>query len=192
MRYHPQRIIIVGTSGSGKTTLAKALAARLGLEHVELDALHWEPNWQEASTETLIERVGSATAGGHWVIDGNYDKLRELTWRRADTIIWLDYSLPVTFGRVVKRTFKRLVSRQVLWSGNRESLWKTLFSRHSILFWTLTSHRRNQQRYARLLTDVRYRHLETWRFSSPGETDIWLAELDSVLAEFQDPVAMRR
>ncbi len=40
-----QRIAIVGTTGSGKTTLAQQLSQRINVPHIELDALHWEPNW---------------------------------------------------------------------------------------------------------------------------------------------------
>ncbi|WP_205370744.1 MULTISPECIES: AAA family ATPase [Thermoleptolyngbya] len=39
-----QRIAIVGTSGTGKTTLAQQVGRQLGIAHIELDALHWEPN----------------------------------------------------------------------------------------------------------------------------------------------------
>ncbi len=40
-----RRIVVIGTSGSGKTTLARELAGRLNVPHIELDALHWKPNW---------------------------------------------------------------------------------------------------------------------------------------------------
>lgn len=41
---HAQRIVVIGSTGSGKTTLANQLAHTLNLPHIELDALHWEPN----------------------------------------------------------------------------------------------------------------------------------------------------
>ena len=40
-----RRVNVVGTSASGKTTFARALAERLGVRHVELDALHWQSGW---------------------------------------------------------------------------------------------------------------------------------------------------
>ena len=52
----PRRIAVVGTSGSGKTTLARRLAQRLGIPHVELDALHWEPDWTPAPRDVSRAR----------------------------------------------------------------------------------------------------------------------------------------
>lgn len=43
-----RRIVIIGTTSSGKSTLAEKLAQTLGLDFIELDALHWEPDWVAA------------------------------------------------------------------------------------------------------------------------------------------------
>jgi adenylate kinase family enzyme len=68
----PSRINVVGTSGNGKTTFSRALAARLGVPYVELDALNHGPNWAEASDEDFRRRVAAAIQGRDgWVVDGN-------------------------------------------------------------------------------------------------------------------------
>ena len=58
-----QRIVIVGPTGSGKSTLGAELARVLGGDHVELDALHWEPRWKGAAPEVFQERLQAATTG---------------------------------------------------------------------------------------------------------------------------------
>jgi len=171
----PQRIVVVGTSGSGKTTLARELAERCGLPHVELDALHWGPNWAEAPLELFRQRVELAIEAPGWVADGNYSKLRNLVWRRAELLVWLDYSLPVVMGRLLIRTFHRCTTREELWSGNRERLREQFFSRDSLLLWALQTHRARRRRFAAQLREPDYRHLTVVRYSSPRATRAWLA-----------------
>jgi adenylate kinase family enzyme len=55
LRDHP-RILVVGSSCSGKTTFARALAGILGRPHIELDALHWGPNWCYAPDFEAFQR----------------------------------------------------------------------------------------------------------------------------------------
>ena len=81
-----QRIAVVGTSGSGKTTLARQLSGRLGLAHVELDALHWDPGWAPTPVEIFRQRADAALGGDGWVVDGNHPEVRDLILRRADTM----------------------------------------------------------------------------------------------------------
>jgi adenylate kinase family enzyme len=88
-----QRISVVGTSGSGKTTLARHIAQRLAIPHVELDKLHWEPNWIEVPDDVMRERVSQALASNTWVVDGNYSLVSDIVWGKADTVVWLDYPL---------------------------------------------------------------------------------------------------
>lgn len=122
-----KRISVVGTSGSGKTTFAGKLAEILSVPHIELDALHWEADWVEAANEVFRSRVREAARADRWVIDGNYSsRARDLVWERADTVVWLDYSFPVIFSRVVGRTFRRLVSGEECCNGNRER-WRWRF-----------------------------------------------------------------
>ena len=54
------RIVVVGTTGSGKTTVARQLAEHLGVLHVELDALNWDPGWvdlNQTDREEFRKRV---------------------------------------------------------------------------------------------------------------------------------------
>ncbi len=171
------RIAVVGTTGSGKTTMARQLAARLGLRHVELDALNWGPNWQAAEIEVFRERVAAATAGDGWVLDGNYSGVRDIYWPRADTLVWLDYSLPVILWRLWWRTLRRVVTREKLWNGNREGLRNAFFSRDSILLWALHTYDRRRKQYAALLAQPESAHLTVIHFTSPRAADQWLEGL---------------
>src|SRR5437588_12877463 len=80
-----RRIVVIGTSGSGKTTLARHLSACLGIPHVELDALHWEPGGTEAPTEVLRKGIPDGLADDEGVGDGNYSMVRHIVWTRAET-----------------------------------------------------------------------------------------------------------
>src|SRR5438132_1981195 len=102
-----RRVVVGGTSASGKTTLASRLAGRLGVPHVELDALHWEAGWIEAPNELFRARTQEALSGNCWVVDGNYSVVRDIVWGRADTVIFLDYPLIVILGRLLRRTLWR-------------------------------------------------------------------------------------
>jgi adenylate kinase family enzyme len=168
------RINVVGTCGSGKTTVAKSLAGLLGVPHVELDALFWRSGWGEATDPELRAAVSEAAAGDAWVIDGNYSRVRDLIWPRADTIVWLDYSFLRVFAQLLKRTIRRAVSREPLWHGNRESLGRSFFSRESILLWAVKTHRRRRTQYRTLLADPENVRPRVVRLRSPREAERWL------------------
>lgn len=176
-----KRINVVGTSGSGKTTLAHRLARLLEFPHVELDALHWGPDWTPAPLDLFRRRTAQALSGERWVVDGNYSKVRDIVWSRADTVVWLDYSLPVIMGRLVWRTLSRVLIGEELWSGNRESLRNTFFSRDSILLWALQTYRRRRREYPELLARPEHSHLAIVHLRSPRQANKWLSKSPKTL-----------
>lgn len=172
-----KRIVVIGTTGCGKTTLARRLALPLGFPHVELDALNWGPHWTPAPLEIFRERVAQALKGDVWVVDGNYSKVRDIVWSRADTIVWLNYSFRVIMGRLIRRTFRRLLRSEELWNGNRERWREQFFSRESIFLWVLRTYGRRRREYPLLLSQSAYAHLVVMHLRSPKETEEWLTAI---------------
>jgi adenylate kinase family enzyme len=170
-----QRVLVVGASGSGKTTVADALAARLGVPHVELDALHHGPNWAEPDLDEFRARVRAALEGEGWVCDGLYEaKLGTVTFERADTVVWLDLPLRVLLRRLWRRTGTRIRDDIELWSGNKES-WRTaLVGRESLFVWAVRRHRRLRRDLPRLLAEPKLAHLDVVRLRSEREVAAWL------------------
>lgn len=175
-----QRIAVVGTSGSGKTTTAQHISRILGIPHIELDALYWQENWTETPTARFRAKVEAALIGESWVIDGNYSKVRDVVWSKADTVIWLDYSLLLTLWRINKRTLRRSLTRQTLWHGNRETLWKHFFTRDSLYWWVLKTYSRRKREYPELFAQPDYAHLQVLHFCTPRQTQTWLDSLTPV------------
>jgi adenylate kinase family enzyme len=176
----PRRVAIVGTSGSGKTILARRLAQRLGVPHIELDALHWEADWTPAPTEVFRARVSRALDGDTWTTDGNYSAVRDITWSRADTVAWLDYAWPVVMGRVTWRTLRRSLTREELWNGNYERLWESFVGRDAIVWWALRTYRRRKREYPVLFRQPEFAHLSVVRLGSPRSAREWLVSFPSV------------
>jgi adenylate kinase family enzyme len=173
-----RRVNVIGASCSGKTTMARALATKLAVPHVELDALHWEPGWREASADVMRQRTAAAIVGDGWVVDGNYSDVRDLVWERAEAVVWLDYPLRTVLARYALRTRRRLRGGEELWpgTGNRERLDMHLLRRDGLLWWILsTYHRRRREYPQRLAANPR---LAGVRLSSPAEADTWLEALD--------------
>ncbi len=174
-----QHIVVIGTTSSGKSTLAKALADRLGYDFIELDALHWEPNWKEADNSVFRERVENATKTEAWVVAGNYSNVRDIIWKKAEVIIWLDYPLLIIFWRLLTRTIRRGWTQEELWNGNREKFWWHLkiWSDESLFKWLFKTYWRRKREYPALLSQPEYRHLKLIQFKGPREAEEWLAKV---------------
>lgn len=174
-----QRIVVIGTTSSGKTTLAKQLAEILNYDFIELDALHWEKNWQEAPDEIFRVRVDKATDSQAWVVAGNYSVVHNIIWPRAQTLIWLDYPFHIVFWRLLTRTLRRSIMREELWHGNRENFLThlKLWSEDSLFHWLFKTYWRRKREYPILFTNPENAHLQVIHFKHPKETEHWLNNL---------------
>lgn len=100
-----RRVLVMGCSGSGKSTFAMALSKRLGLPHVSLDALFWQPGWVESEPAAFAARATEAAAGEAWIIDGNYTSHggAGLRRERADTVFWFDLPRRTCMAGILRR-----------------------------------------------------------------------------------------
>ena len=163
-----RRVSVVGTSGSGKSTLARELADILGVPHLELDAVHHQPGWAPLPTDEFRRIVAARAAAGGWVIDGNYGRVRDLVWARADTVVWLDLPKRTVMRQVVWRTLRRVALRRELWNGNRER-WRNFLTwnpEQSVISWAWHKHAPDRAKYAAAAADPASAHLRFIRLAS--------------------------
>lgn len=170
-----RRVVVGGSTGSGKSTFARALAARLDAPVIELDQLRHGPGWTLTPDALFRERLDPLTAAETWVVDGNYSSFRDLTWGRADTVVWLDYPLRTIYRRLFLRTNHRIFRREVLWNGNRERFANAYLSGDSLYLWVLRSYWKRRRAWPAILAT--YRDLRVHRFRTPAEAERWLRSI---------------
>jgi len=184
-----RKISVIGTSGSGKTYVAQALAAALGLEYVCNDAIIWRPGWQATPKGEVLVAMDAATAADDWTFDGNLSDRAEdrLVLNRCDTIVWLDLPRCEAHWQVLRRTLARIITREPLWHGNRESL-RTLFSRDSIVWWSLKTFSRRRREYTAIFASPEYETKARIRLRSRREVDAWLVAIKSAAVPKLDDI----
>ena len=172
-----ERIVVIGSSCAGKSTFAAALARELGCTAVELDHLYWGPNWTAKPLQEFRQLTEQAVAPACWVVSGNYGMVRDVVWSRATLVIWLNYSFATVLGRALRRTVRRMVTREQLWHGNYESFRRSFLSRDSILVWIVTTFQQRRREFQQLRTGAAFPHLKWIEFRRPREARRYRARL---------------
>ncbi len=98
-----KRILVIGCPGAGKSTLSMALAKKLSLPLVHLDAIFWKPGWVQSEREEFRANVQKAVNMPKWIIDGNYGGTLPMRLERCDAVIYLDFSRIKCVCSVIKR-----------------------------------------------------------------------------------------
>ena len=170
--HRPQRILIAGVTGAGKSTLARRIAAQLEIHYTEIDSLFHGPNWTRR--DEFLTDVDSATSQASWVTEWQYASARPRLVQRADTLIWLDHSVPISLGRLIRRTIRRGRTREVLWNGNIEPpLHRIFLDKENIIRWALAT----QFMYKRVIPALAddQPHLQVIRLRSQRGVDRWMS-----------------
>lgn len=140
-----RRVLCFGVTGAGKTTLARALADRLALPLLSMDDLGWDAGWTQPDDATFDRRVLPLLQGETWAVDSVYRRHNAIAIQRADVIVGLDYSRMVSFTRLVRRTARRIRTREPACNGNVETLGRALGT-DSILRWHARSFASKRER----------------------------------------------
>jgi adenylate kinase family enzyme len=102
--------------------------------------------------------------------------VRDIIWRRAEAVIWLDYPFHIVFWRLLTRTIRRGVTQEELWNGNREKFWwhLKLWSEESLFRWLFKTYWRRKREIPLLMASPEYQHLKKIHFHHPQEVERWL------------------
>lgn len=170
----PSRILVYGVTGSGKSVLAERIGTAVNVSWYSVDDLTWEPGWVPVPVQDQRSRISAICAQERWVLDSAYSHWLDIPLSRAELIVGLDYPRWLSLARLIRRTVRRMIGRDVVCNGNRESL-RLALSRDSLIVWHFRSFKRKQRR------------MRAWRadpdlppvllFRSPRAVSAWLQQL---------------
>lgn len=169
-------INVVGGPGSGKSSLARGLADALNIFYIELDSINWLENW-ESMGESKFRNEISTLISEHedgWVVDGSYhQRLGELVRDKADTIVFLKIPLFITVPRVFVRSIRRIVTKELLWGKNQE----TLKGAMNLLWWTAKYHRERKAKMKQLAKELESTDTKYYEFTRNKHAREWLKDV---------------
>ena len=167
-----QRVLVGGITGAGKSTFARRLAEGLNLPYREMDAMYHGPNWQPIPT--FVEDVEALVQQPAWVIDSHgYSQVRDLMWKAADTVVWLDYSRALVLRRVLRRSASRAWTGEPTFNGNTETFRDWLDPEHPVQ-WAMSQYQSRRVDMWSRFADPAFRPLRRVRLQNPRAADLWL------------------
>ena len=170
-----QRVLFHGVTGSGKTSAARAYSRGTGIPVFSADDdLGWLPGWTNRPLEDQRRLAADITAQDRWVLDSAYSAWRDIVLDRVQLIVFLDYPRWLSLGRLVRRTVRRIVTREPVCNGNVETLRRAL-ARDSIIAWHFRTFRSKGEAIARIEDAAQDGTPAVLTFRHPRELDSWLA-----------------
>lgn len=102
-----KRILVTGPIGAGKSSLAGELGRLLGIRVLHLDRLFWKPGWVATPRHEFEAMQRRELASDEWIVDAQFDDMLRDWLHAADTVVFVDASVPRCFWRVSRRRLSR-------------------------------------------------------------------------------------
>ncbi len=175
------RVLIIGCTAAGKSTLARKLSKTLDSTYIELDSLYWSDGWTPVSKDDFTRELKRRIRSDRWVIDGNYSHARDILWPEATLVIWLNYSFLLVFARLLQRTCKRILTNEILYNGNRESLRRSFLSKHSIFWYLIRTYHLRRRQYRTLFDAMPFSNIYKIEVTHPKRCKLIWCMLEKYL-----------
>jgi adenylate kinase family enzyme len=173
----PARVLFYGVTGSGKSSAAHRYAEIMSLpEYSADDDIGWLPGWTVRALDDERTIAATIAAQDRWVLDSAYAKWSDLILPRTQLIVALDYPRLISLSRLVRRTARRVVTKETICKGNTETAFKHLFTADSIILWHFKSFSRKHRTIHRLHADPDRPPVKIFRH--PRHLAAWFAELE--------------
>ncbi|MEV1048738.1 adenylate kinase [Streptomyces sp. NPDC049916] len=186
-----RRVALFGAPATGKTTLARQLSAELREPHTDLDDLLLTPQGP-LPLEEFRRQAAAISATDGWIVEGNFSKLADVVWHRADTFIWLDFPLPLILYRITRRSLHQLAGREDSPQARRLTWSTAFFSRRSLLRTAIRKYRANRPRYARQVAETTALGVDVVRLRSPRQVQRWRQRTATAPEQSRSPTARRK
>ena len=142
-------------------------------------------NWQQRPYEEfdalVQEEIAKAEAESNgWIVDGNYNSpVGMKVQSKANMIVWLDLPRWQVMRQVIARTLRRVLTREELWSGNREP-WTNLYGwdpETNIIRYAWVKHPIMHERFMQRMESGEWDHARVVRIRSRRDADQFLSGL---------------
>ncbi|MFD4371823.1 adenylate kinase [Streptomyces sp. NPDC058486] len=169
-----RKVALFGPPASGKSTIARRLSASLGVPHTDLDDVLFAGD-EPLPLDAFRAEAERVTREDAWVVEGNYSKLADVVWHRAEVLVWLDLPLSLVVRRIAYRSLRQLTGRDTSVQARRLTWKRAFFGRRSLLRTAIRKYSHNRPRYARQVAETAALGVRVVRLRSGREADAWLA-----------------